>query len=252
MKSRYLLSVVGMSMLAGSMALGQQQPSSKPAPAKPTATQPSKPAPAQAAKPTTAQPGKDGHAQPGMDQLPPGMTPEMMQACMQAGTPGAMHEFLAQGVGEWTGSCTMWMAAGTPPMKSESTMTITPMMDGRFFKYEHKGEMMGQPFNGFGLTGFDNVSQKFQSSWVDNFGTGMMFGTGELSSDKSTLTMTYTFNCPIQKKPVTMREVEHFNGDHMTMEMFGPDMATGKEYKMMEIEFTKKGAKPATAPATGH
>src|SRR6185369_8383638 len=97
-------------------------------------------------------------------------------------------------------------------------------------------EGMPEPmiFNGFGLNGFDNVSQKFQSVWVDNMGTGMMNGTGELSSDKKTMTWTMTYNCPIQKKPVVMREVETWTGkDSMTFTMFGPDAKTGKEYKVM-------------------
>src|SRR5262245_29204367 len=52
--------------------------------------------------------------------LPPGMTEEdmkMMQACIEAGTPGEMHAFLAAGSGAWSGECTMWMAPGTDPMK---------------------------------------------------------------------------------------------------------------------------------------
>ena len=45
----------------------------------------------------------------------------------------------------------------------------------------------------------------------------------------------------MQKKLVTMREVETITGPNSkTLEMFGPDPKTGKEYKMMVIEYTKK------------
>jgi len=51
----------------------------------------------------------------------------------------------------------------------------------------------------------------------------------------------YTFNCPITKKPTAMRDVETITGPHSkTLEMFGADPKTGKEYKMMRIELTKK------------
>jgi hypothetical protein len=190
-----------------------------------------------------AEPSKDS-APAGAPEmkLPPGWTAEDMQACAAAATPGKMHEVLAKGVGTWSGKNSMWMAPGTDPIKSDSVTTVMPMMDGRFFHIESKGEMpgMGQ-FHGAGVYGFDNVSQKFQGVWVDNMGTGMMTGTGELSSDGKTLTWTYTYNCPIQKKAVTMREVETITGPNTkTLEMYGADPKSGKEYKMMVIEFTKK------------
>ncbi len=168
-----------------------------------------------------------------------GMTPEM-EACMLAATPGPMHEHLAKSVGVWHGKTTMWMTPGAEPTKSECTSTITPMMDGRFIKCELVGEMMGSPFNGFSITGFDNVSETFQSTWVDNFGTGMMVGKGALSSDATTLSWNFNYNCPNTKKPMVMREIERRTGPNtMTLEMFMPD-ENGKEFKMMEIAFTRK------------
>ena len=131
---------------------------------------------------------------------------------------------------------------GAEPVKSECVSTITPMMDGRFVKCEIKGDMPGMgPFEGFGIYGFDNVSQKFVSSWIDNQGTGMMTGTGELSDDGKVMTWKFDFNCPLTKKASVMREVETVTGPNTKrFEMFGPDPKTGKEMKMMTIDFTKK------------
>ena len=188
--------------------------------------------------------------QEGQPQLPPGMTMEQMEACTLAATPGEMHEFLAEGKGIWQGKCTMWMTPGAEPMQSECTTTITPMMDGRFVKCETQGEMPGMgPFNGFGLYGFDNVSKSFQGTWVDNCGTGMMMGTGELNSEGDTLTWTFNYNCPMTNKPAIFREVERRTGeDTMTLTMYGPAPDTGKEYKIMEIKYTRT-SKTTTADA---
>ena len=175
-------------------------------------------------------------------KLPPGWTEADMQAMMLAGTPGKMHEYLAKGAGEWVGKTTMWMAPGLDPVKSECTSTATPMMDGRYIQAEMKGEIPGMgPYRGFGIYGFDNVSQKFVSSWIDNHSTGMMNGVGELSEDGKKLTWKFTYHCPLTKKPAVMREVETITGpDTKTLEMVGADPKTGKEFKMMHIEFTKK------------
>jgi hypothetical protein len=175
-------------------------------------------------------------------KLPPGWTEEDMKACMIAGTPGKMHERLAKDVGTWAGKSTMWMPGVSEPTKSDCTMTISPLMDGRYFKGEMNGEMPGMgPYNGMGIMGFDNVSQKFVANWLDNHSTGIMNGTGELSPDGKSINWTYEHNCPITKKATVMRQVETNEGDgKKTLEMFGSDPKTGKEFKMMRIELSRK------------
>jgi len=175
-------------------------------------------------------------------KLPPGWTEADMKACMDAGTPGKMHEFLAKNIGTWQGKITMWMGPDTEPMKTESTATYTAMLDGRFVKCEMAGVMPGMgPYNGFAIYGFDNVAQKFQGTWIDNCGTGMAIGTGELSSDGKKLTWSYSYTCPIAKKPATMREIETITSPTTkTLETWSTDPKSGKEFKMMVIEFTKK------------
>jgi hypothetical protein len=174
--------------------------------------------------------------------LPPGWTPEDMEACMVAGTPGEMHAFLATHAGTWDGQCTMWMYPGADPMESACTSTITPIMDGRYVRVTMDGEMPGMgTFTGEGTYGFDNVSKKFVSSWIDDHSTGIWDGTGALSPDKKTLTWSYTYNCPVTEKPAVAREVERFTSPTTkTLEMFGKDPKTGEEFKMMSIKFTKK------------
>jgi hypothetical protein len=174
-------------------------------------------------------------------KLPPGWTQADMDACMAAGTPGKMHEHLAQAAGTWEGKVSSWMAPGMDAMTSECTSKISTIVDGRFTKCEIAGEMPGMgPFTGFGINGYDNVSKKFVSSWIDNCGTGIMTGTGDLSADGKTMTWTYTYNCPIRKKATTIRQVEKYTSPTtMTLEMFGTDPKGGKEFKSLHIDFTK-------------
>jgi hypothetical protein len=192
----------------------------------------------------SAQDIKDKPTPPaGQPELPPGWTAEDMQAYALAGTPGKMHEHLAKAVGTWVGKTQMWMGPDAKePMQGECQQTVTMVMDGRYQQGEMTGEMPGMgPFKGFGVTGYDNVSQKFVGSWIDNHSTGIMQGVGELSADGKTLNWTFSYNCPITKKPVSMRQIETYPDDKtMTFEMFTTDPKSGKEYKCMRIEFTKK------------
>lgn len=218
------VSVIGCLALAGTLALAQGAQTDKPK------------------MPTT---GKDALKAPPME-LPPGMTPEDMkdmEACMLAATPGPQHAFLAEGVGTWKGRMQMWMKPGAEPMTFECVDVRTPMMDGRFVKTEVKSEMgdMGL-FTGFGIVGFDNVSQKFVATWIDNFGTGIANGTGTRSSDGKSMEWTYSFNCPITKKPVSFRQVEKFiDPNTVSFEMFMTDPKTGKEFKSMQVDSKRVG-----------
>jgi len=123
-------------------------------------------------------------------------------------------------------------------------LTVTSIMDGRYIQSEITGEMPGMgPYRGLGFSGFDNVSQKFVATWIDNHSTGMLNGTGELSADGKTITWNYTMNCPITKKPAAMRDVETITGfNTKTLVSYAADPKSGKEFKMMSIELTRKPA----------
>jgi hypothetical protein len=182
-----------------------------------------------------------GGAPPEM-KLPPDWTEADMQACMIAGTPGKEHERLLKDVGVWKGKNTMWHYPGAEPVVSEATCTITSFMDGRYTKTEWAGEMPGMgPYKGFGLNGYDNVAGKYVNLWVDNMSTGLLNGTGMMSPDGTTLTWNSNYICPITKKTSVFRQIEKNTGPGAkTLEMYGEDPKTGKEYKMMMIEMKRQ------------
>lgn len=228
-----ILTVAGLAAVAGSIAFAQptERKQVKPSTAAPTA-------PAQPAGQPT-----------GMPEMTPQQMADM-QACMEAGTPGEMHALLLKRAGTWNAKTQMWMGPDDKAgMTSDGTYTVSNFMDGRYVKGEMKGEMPGMgTFSGFCLAGFDNVSQQFVSTWVDNHSTGIMFGKGELSKDGKTITWSFNYNCPITKKPAVMREIETLKSDtEMTLDMYGIEPHSGKEYKMMHITFTRTGAAPAAA-----
>jgi hypothetical protein len=184
-----------------------------------------------------------GHSKP-QASAPP--SPEQMEKIMmEAGTPGPVHKMLMARVGTWDGKIKMWMAPGAPAEESTGTTTYTSFMDGRFLKNEtHASMNMGghtMPFDGFGVIGYNNTTKKVESTWCDSMGTMQMFFTGNLSSDQKRIELRSEFFCPMMKCNTYMREVETMTGPNtMMLEMFGPDMATGKEMKMMEIKYTKR------------
>jgi len=175
---------------------------------------------------------------------PPQMSPEqkaMMEKMMKAATPGAQHAILTKMAGEWTCSVKTQMDPSQPSEASQSTATITALMDGRYIQEVDSGQMGGMPFSGMGLYGFDNVSGKYVSTWIDNMGTGMMTSVGTPDASGKVISWIGTWNNPMNGKMMKSRLVTTVIDDnHHTFEMFGVPPGGKKEMKMMTIDYVRK------------
>lgn len=150
------------------------------------------------------------------------------------------HKMLAKSNGTWNGEVTMWMGDGAPPMQSTSVSTTRSVFGGLYQQTDHKGNMMGMPFEGSSTMGYDNLKKEFFATWIDNMGSGIMMMTGQYDAAAKTITLTGSTRC-MNGQDAEMKEVfTMVDDDHQTMEMYGPDPKTGKPYKNMEIKYTRK------------
>jgi hypothetical protein len=229
MKARMMTAMLAMCSMSGLAMAQDSKPASKPA-AQPAAIAP------------------PGEKAGGHDMTPDAMK-KQMEAWQAVANPGEMHAWLAHRVGEWD----MVVESTNPmdPTKTEKTNGTTKshaILGGRFIVSEVKGTMMGMPFEGFEITGYNNATKKFESTWADSMGTALFNSTGTLN-DKKQLTLTGEMLDPASGKNVSMRSVVTVkDNDHTTFEMYGPGM-DGKEAKMMTITYTRKGGIGAKAAA---
>jgi hypothetical protein len=157
-----------------------------------------------------------------------------MQAYMKMGTPGENHTFLKKFVGDWNISTKAWMQPGAEPSMNQGTCTGEMILDGRFLIEKYKGMMMGQPFEGMQIIGYDNMKQKFVTFWIDNSSTAFYMMDGMLDKAGTTLTDTGMWPDPMTGGTSRVRDVIHMvSPTEYTYEMFmtGPD---GKEFKSLE------------------
>ena len=161
------------------------------------------------------------------------------KAMMAYMTPGETHQMMAKSVGSWTGAITMWMQPGAPPMNMTGETQNEMILGGRYLQGKNTGNMMGMPFEGIGVTGYDNAKKVFVTSWIDNMGTGMMFLEGTWDNQNKSINFSGKMVDPISGKDMPVREMIRFVDDNtQVMEMY--TTAKGKEYKSMEIKFTRK------------
>jgi hypothetical protein len=164
------------------------------------------------------------------------------KAWMDYANPGEMHTMLSKSDGKWNGENTMWMENGAKPVTSTSEATNKMVFGGRYQVSEHKGDFMGMPFEGMSITGYDNSKKKFVSTWIDNMGTGIMNMEGVWNASTKSIEFKGKMTDPSRPgKDCNVREVYTFLDDNtQKMEMYGPDAKTGKEFKTMEIKYTRK------------
>jgi hypothetical protein len=164
----------------------------------------------------------------------------MMEAYAKAATPGKQHEWLASKAGSWTFTGTFWMDPAKAPTTTSGSVERGMMLGGRVLEEKVTSPgFMGQPFEGYGLTGYDNVTLEYWGMWSDSMGTGMMSVTGKCD-DKGVCSQTGEYVDPLTGKKRTTRMTSRDEGPDKEMhESFekGPD---GKEFKTMELVYTRK------------
>jgi len=166
---------------------------------------------------------------------------EMMKNWQAAMTPGAPHKKLEAMVGTWDAEVKSWMnGPDGEPTVSKGNSEFTSALGGRFVQETFKSEMMNQPFNGMGFTGYDNVKKKYVGFWIDNMTTSMMSMEGTV--DKSgVMTMKGKIDDAMTgQKGKTIKSVSRFvDPDKMVFDMY--DVTSyGDKKPIMEITYTRK------------
>jgi hypothetical protein len=154
-------------------------------------------------------------------------------------TPGPAHKALDAKIGKWNVQVKTTMAPGEAPETSTGTSEMKWILGGRFVEESFSGTFMGEPFQGRGTSGYDNIKKKYVSTWIDTMGTGIIVGEGTF--DAGTKTFQSTSDCPDAAawKYVKARSVDKMvDNDHFMVQMFtnGPD---GKEFMSMELHYTR-------------
>lgn len=163
----------------------------------------------------------------------------MMELWKKLGTPGEPHKQFAGLAGSWTTNTKEWMEPGKPPTESAGTAEMKTLLDGRFLYQEYHSQMMGQPFSGIGIDGYDNLTKKYVTAWIDSMGTGIFFMDGTASADGKTITLKGSHPEPGggQMKHRAVWKITDSN--NQTFEMYGAHHGQ-KEMKFLEIVYTRK------------
>jgi len=164
---------------------------------------------------------------------------EMMAVYQKLSVPGEPHRLLARMEGTWDARSKYSMEPGQPETESTGTVEQRMILGGRYLQQEHSSEMMGAPFTGINLIGYDNHTKKYVSTWIDTMSTGIYYFEGTADPDGEVITQECRYDDPV-KGPTVWRSITRLvDDDTVVYEMYGVD-EKGKEEKMGETTLTRR------------
>lgn len=165
-----------------------------------------------------------------------------MAAWMQMGAVGEHHAHLKPLVGKWTYVSKWWMAPGMDPQADKGTAVYKSLLGGRYVSQELTGSGANEDqftYEGFGVSGYDNGTQKHTSMWIDNMSTMISFSDGTCDPSGKVFTMTGEVLDPIEKKMKKHKSILRIiNNDKHVFEMF-ESLPDGTEYRSLEVTYTR-------------
>ncbi len=118
--------------------------------------------------------------------------------------PSAQHALLAAGIGDWNVTCTT-LVPGQPAVEEKCAERVLPICDGKWFWSDFTGSMMGQPFEGHSLMGYDEGSKQYVSFWIDSYTATHSRTDG--TYDAATKQWTFAGECDMGGKPAKIHQV---------------------------------------------
>jgi hypothetical protein len=151
--------------------------------------------------------------------------------------PGPEHDVLATDVGEWDAVMKIVPMPGAPPMEVPGTEKNT-LLGGRWLIGEFKSDMMGQPFEGHGITGYDPDKKAYVFCWVDSMSTTVSQGESTYDAASKTMTGWMAGKDPATGAATKMKSVSRYTDANTRVFELYPSLEASEP--SMTITYTRK------------
>lgn len=147
--------------------------------------------------------------------------------------PGKEHDALKAFLGVWDAEIEAFGA------KNAGVETVTAGGGGFFIVTDFKGEMMGAPYHGHGVTGFDSAKKKYVGIWADSSG-GCAVIEGPASPDGKVFTSWSEGADPQTGKSVRFKHVARLVDAKSRTYTITVDGAPADAPPFLHIEYKKR------------
>jgi hypothetical protein len=167
--------------------------------------------------------------------------PAAVEAAMPPKTP-ARHDLpgelqpLAALAGEW-GATMRTTMPGQPVVEEQGNETVRWICDGKWQWSDFTGVLMGQPFEGHGITGYDAKNRKYLSFWADSSSGTIASAEGTYDAGSRTFTFAGKGVDPAGKPMPFQQTLVHKDDDTRVLTMTHRD-DKGQECRMV-VEYKR-------------
>ncbi len=162
---------------------------------------------------------------------------DRMTEMIKLGLPGPQHAALRPLEGRWRAHVKMWDPNGQQS-ETQGTAVCRMILGGRFLEERINMDLMGQPYEGWGLTGFDNREKRYVINWVDNVSSGITTGGGSMDKSGKVLTTMSKMVGPGGKTTESRMVTRIVDANTHVFSMY--NTLSGKEQLGMEITYTRE------------
>ena len=154
--------------------------------------------------------------------------------------PGPEHKVLDRLAGTWDTRTRYWPAPEAEPVEAKGTSQRKWILGGRFLMEELDGGNLVLPFHGVALFGYDAFERKHTSAWVDTMNTSILTNLGTYDRTNEVVNFTGQYKDPWTGTKKEERGLTRFlSKDKHVLEIHVTE-ADGKEFKMLEITYTRR------------
>ena len=180
-----------------------------------------------AAQEAPSQPNEAG------DPAPMAAMPDLMQLSPE-------HQELATMVGTWRVTARFWANPAAPPETSEATAVRSMTQGGRVLEEVYTSMIMGQPFEGRGLTGYDRLTGQYWSVWIDNMNDGASVTYGGFNETDDAIVMEGEVPSLMMGRVMPVRIEFQMDGPDRTVHAFFTPDPSGTMVQYMELVYERE------------
>ncbi len=150
---------------------------------------------------------------------------------------GPQHAALMKRAGTYE-TTSRFSMPGMPGDETKGTATIKAACAGKFLLEENAGTMMGSPFTGIRLLGYNNGTKEYEATWVYSESTAFLSLRGKSDDDGKTLRL----KGDVVEAGETMTLHVHYSfesDDKIVVKLYGGDPAS-KDTPVLEEVYTRK------------
>lgn len=174
-----------------------------------------------------------------LDDSLPARAPTLRTAPAGSVVPDAYHAALTRMAGTWDVRIATWENAGANPVRGEAEADITLTLGERFLEETLSGRLHGIDFQAHGLIGYNDVTHRVETVWVDNRSNAMNRLTGSVTLPGDEFRLKGSGVVAGARRAVDLhQDIRIISADEFAVTLYSH--RDGKDVKIMERVYSRK------------